>query len=126
MRTKIVLSRSVNLSDALSRRWIWSSILRTAKSRRGLSGPGGLTASLSLDWMGVLSSLSPHFLANLSDIEFFLRQLIALDKCIFTHLTCGDYWRIYVGVYAVGVFALFVDFWYAIVLGLGAVFYVFV
>jgi len=71
MRTNMVLSRSVNLSDALSRRWIWRSILRMAKSKRGLSGPGGLTASLSLDCIGVVSSLSPHFFANLSDIEFF-------------------------------------------------------
>ena len=77
MRTKIVLSRSVNLSAALSRRWTWSSILRTAKSKRGFSGPGGRTASLSRDCIGVLSSLSPHFLANLSDIKFFLRQWIA-------------------------------------------------
>lgn len=64
------LSRSVNLSPALSRRWIWSSILRTAKSSLGLSGPGGRTASLSLFCIGVDSSLSPHFLANLSD-NFF-------------------------------------------------------
>lgn len=74
MRMNMVLSRSVNLSAALSRRWTWSSILRTAKSRRGLSGPGGRTASLSLVGKGVVSSLSPHFLANLSDIEFFLRH----------------------------------------------------
>jgi len=74
MRTNIDLSRSVNLSPALSRRWIWSSILRTAKSRRGLSGPGGRTASLSRAWMGVCSSLSPHFFANLSDIDFFLLE----------------------------------------------------
>jgi len=49
MRTKIDLSRSVNLSPALSSLWIWSSMRLTAKSSRGLSGPGGLTASLSLD-----------------------------------------------------------------------------
>ena len=71
------LSRSVNLSLALSRRWTWSSILRTAKSKRGLSGPGGRTASLSLDCIGcVWSSLSPHFLANLSDIGFFPPECI--------------------------------------------------
>ena len=70
MRTKIDLSRSVNLSPALSKRWIWSSILRIAKSKRGFNGPGGRTASFSLFCIGVLSSLSPHFLANLSD-NFF-------------------------------------------------------
>ena len=80
MRTKIDLSRSVNLSDALSKRWTWSSILRTAKSKRGLSGPGGRTASLSLDWIGVVSSLSPHFLANLSDIEFFPPTVDSMRK----------------------------------------------
>ena len=63
MRTKIDLSRSVNLSVAVSRRWICRSILRMAKSRRGLSGPGGRTASFSLVGMGVSCSLSPHFLA---------------------------------------------------------------
>jgi len=75
----------------VSRRWTCSSILRTAKSRRGFSGPGGRTASLSLDCIGVCSSLSPHFLANFSDIVFFLRKSIGLEKRIITLLTCSNY-----------------------------------
>ena len=100
MRTKIDLSRSVNLSPALSRRWIWSSILRTAKSRRGLSGPGGRTASFSLDCIGVDSSLSPHFLANLSDKLFPPKTVVRRVKAyyyivnmyrVFGHI-CGCIW----------------------------------
>ena len=41
-----------------------------AKSNRGFSGPGGRTAYFSVFCIGVVSSLSPHFLANLSD-KFF-------------------------------------------------------
>ena len=113
MRTKIDLSRSVNLSDALSSRWTWSSILRTAKSRRGFNGPGGLTASLSLDWIGVESSLSPHFLANLSDIEFFPPTVDSVVKLYFYASNMLRLSAYYVDVYVSGLFAVFVNFFHA-------------
>jgi len=40
---------------------------RTAKSNRGLSGPGGFTASLMRFVNGVSSLLLSHFFENLSD-----------------------------------------------------------
>ena len=82
-----------------------------------MSGPGGLTASLSLDWIGVESSLSPHFLANLSDIEFFPPTVDSVRKLYFYASNMLRLSAYYVGVYVQGLFALFVKFFHANSLG---------
>ena len=72
----------------------------TAKSSRGFSGPGGLTASLMRFVKGSSSRLLSHFLANLSD-NLITSATVTCGKMNYTLLIWLKYGCIYVELYTV-------------------------